>query len=266
MKCLPQNKISQAQGVTIHDWHAEILAIRSFNRVLLDECHELAKTYDESNRFIRRRSREETIENHFQPFALNDGISLHMYCSEAPCEYPRIVAYTYTNYVFRWRRKHGTHHGISRRFHPLGPACTLHKPLFIHHFIQALFPTPWSRLLFRPRSSERQALPPRRPTNSLKILLRQARPQAINLSSLLSHVPTHFAPKRLSHLSRLAIFPILRNSVLASFLFFRTPCSSEREGMGRRLCVPGVQGLDDGEGICVLQTTSSEAWREIGTE
>ncbi|PMD27891.1 hypothetical protein NA56DRAFT_696909 [Hyaloscypha hepaticicola] len=85
MKCLPQNKISQARGVAIHDWHAEILAIRSLNRVLLDECHELAKTYDESNRFIRRRNREETTENHFQPFALNDEISLHMYCSEAPC-------------------------------------------------------------------------------------------------------------------------------------------------------------------------------------
>jgi hypothetical protein len=266
MKCLPQNKISQAQGVTIHDWHAEILTIRSLNRVLLDECHELAKSYDESNRFIRRRSREETTENHFQPFALNDEISLHMYCSEAPCEYTESFLIRILIVVFRWRRKHGTRHGIPRRFHPLGPARTLHKQLPIDHFIQGLFPTPWPRLLFCPRSSETQALPPRRPTNPLKILLRQARPQAINLSSLLSHLPAHFSPKRLPHLSRLAIFPTLRNSVHASFLFFRTPYSSEREGMGRRLCVPGVQGLDNGEGICVLQTTSSEAWREISTE
>ena len=91
MKCLPQNKISQAQGVTIHDWHAEILAIRSLNRVLLEECHDLAKTYEESNNFIRRRSQDEKTESHFQPFALNDGISLHMYCSEAPCESWRIM-------------------------------------------------------------------------------------------------------------------------------------------------------------------------------
>ncbi|KAE9380065.1 hypothetical protein N431DRAFT_432377 [Stipitochalara longipes BDJ] len=85
MKCLPQNKIFQAQGVTIHDWHAEILAIRSFNRSLLQECDYLVKSNDISNKFIRRRSRDEQTESHFQPFALNDGISLHMYCSEAPC-------------------------------------------------------------------------------------------------------------------------------------------------------------------------------------
>ncbi|PMD60842.1 uncharacterized protein K444DRAFT_527647 [Hyaloscypha bicolor E] len=85
MKCLPHNKISQAQGVTIHDWHAEILAIRSLNRILLQECDSLVKSDHTSNKFIRRRSRDEKTENHFQPFALNDGISLHMYCSEAPC-------------------------------------------------------------------------------------------------------------------------------------------------------------------------------------
>ena len=86
MKCLPQNKISQAHGVTIHDWHAEILAIRSFNRSLLQECDFLFKSNTVSNKIIRRRSRDEQTETHFQPFALNDGISLHMYCSEAPCK------------------------------------------------------------------------------------------------------------------------------------------------------------------------------------
>ncbi|PMD33229.1 hypothetical protein L207DRAFT_518058 [Hyaloscypha variabilis F] len=85
MKCLSQNKISQAQGVTIHDWHAEILAIRSFNRTLLQECDSLVKSNDASNQFVRRRCRDEQTESHFQPFALNDGISFHMYCSEAPC-------------------------------------------------------------------------------------------------------------------------------------------------------------------------------------
>jgi tRNA-specific adenosine deaminase 1 len=86
MKCLPQNKISQAQGVVLHDWHAEILAIRSFNRFLLEECHALAVSEKQSSEYIRRRSQDERTEAHFQPFALNNGINLHMYCSEAPCK------------------------------------------------------------------------------------------------------------------------------------------------------------------------------------
>ena len=86
MKCLAQNKVSQARGVVLHDWHAEILAIRSFNRFLLDECHALAVSQKQSSEFIRLRSREEMTESQFQPFALNDGINLHMYCSEAPCK------------------------------------------------------------------------------------------------------------------------------------------------------------------------------------
>jgi len=85
MKCLPQNKIAQAKGVVLHDWHAEILAIRSFNRFLLDECHALALSKSTSSEYIHLRSEDERTESHFQPFALNDGINLHMYCSEAPC-------------------------------------------------------------------------------------------------------------------------------------------------------------------------------------
>jgi hypothetical protein len=86
MKCLPQNKISQAQGVVLHDWHAEVLVIRSFNRFLLDECHALAMSQKQSSEYVRLRSREERTESHYQPFALNDDINLHMYCSEAPCK------------------------------------------------------------------------------------------------------------------------------------------------------------------------------------
>jgi tRNA-specific adenosine deaminase 1 len=86
MKCLPQNKISQAQGVVLHDWHAEVLAIRSFNRFLLDECRALAISQKQSSEYLRLRSPEERTESHYQPFALNDGINLQMYCSEAPCK------------------------------------------------------------------------------------------------------------------------------------------------------------------------------------
>lgn len=87
MKCLPQTKITQARGIALHDWHAEILAIRSFNRFLLDECYALASSQKLASDFIRLRSPDERTDTHFQPFALNDGIALHMYCSEAPCAY-----------------------------------------------------------------------------------------------------------------------------------------------------------------------------------
>lgn len=87
MKCLPQNKIAQAQGVTLNDWHAEVLAIRSFNRFLLEECHALTLSEKASSEYIRYKPQDERTESNFQPFALNEGINLHMYCSEAPCTY-----------------------------------------------------------------------------------------------------------------------------------------------------------------------------------
>lgn len=86
MKCLPQNKIALANGVTLHDWHAEILAIRLLNRFLLEECHSLILQEKQSSEYIRVRSEAEKTTAHFQPFALQDDVNLHMYCSEAPCE------------------------------------------------------------------------------------------------------------------------------------------------------------------------------------
>jgi len=85
MKCLPQKSIPQARGVVLHDWHAEILAIRSFNLFLLEECHSLAVSKKKSSEYVRVRDEHERTESHFQPFALNEDINLHMYCSEAPC-------------------------------------------------------------------------------------------------------------------------------------------------------------------------------------
>ena len=43
MKCLPHSKIPHANGNVLHDSHAEVLAIRAFNRFLVDECEELAR-------------------------------------------------------------------------------------------------------------------------------------------------------------------------------------------------------------------------------
>ncbi|KAI2634897.1 adenosine deaminase/editase [Hypomontagnella submonticulosa] len=95
MKCLPVSKIPQAQGNVLHDWHAEVLAIRAFNRFVLDECKALAQGH--SSEFLRRRTAEEVVsapesreeeneeEWNGQPFAWKEDVLLYMYCSEAPC-------------------------------------------------------------------------------------------------------------------------------------------------------------------------------------
>ncbi|KAF3802137.1 tRNA-specific adenosine deaminase 1 [Colletotrichum gloeosporioides] len=82
MKCLPAAKLPQAKGNALHDWHAEVLAIRAFNRHLLDECRQLLS--GESS-LVRRREQHEISPDAPQPFAIQDGVALHMYCSEAPC-------------------------------------------------------------------------------------------------------------------------------------------------------------------------------------
>lgn len=81
MKCLPATKLPESHGVGIHDWHAEILAIRTFNRYLLDECsrsqHPISKDLLIAN--------DQFKSNASKPFGINPRVKLHMYCSEAPC-------------------------------------------------------------------------------------------------------------------------------------------------------------------------------------
>ena len=81
MKCLPTSKLSSANGTVLHDWHAEALALRAFNYLVLQECRALAEGKDSA--YIRRRRADDTPGT--QPFALAQDVTLHMYCSEAPC-------------------------------------------------------------------------------------------------------------------------------------------------------------------------------------
>ncbi|KAI3328468.1 adenosine deaminase/editase [Ustulina deusta] len=98
MKCLPSSKLPHAQGNVLHDWHAEILAIRAFNCFVLDECRAVASGSKRSSEFIRRRGSAEItavpdsveihrggVDWHGQPFTWREDVVLHMYCSEAPC-------------------------------------------------------------------------------------------------------------------------------------------------------------------------------------
>jgi tRNA-specific adenosine deaminase 1 len=85
MKCLPSNKLPLARGNILHDWHAEVIAIRAFNRYLLDECILIATPPYPTSDFVRRLSPDEYTESLRQPFSIREDVSIHMYCSEAPC-------------------------------------------------------------------------------------------------------------------------------------------------------------------------------------
>jgi tRNA-specific adenosine deaminase 1 len=85
MKCLPRNKVPNANGIVLHDCHAEILAIRTFNRFLIEECYMLATGKAVESSIVERRAPTEISIESRQPFAIRDGVKIHMYCSEAPC-------------------------------------------------------------------------------------------------------------------------------------------------------------------------------------
>nr|OQO16730.1 hypothetical protein B0A51_15257 [Rachicladosporium sp. CCFEE 5018] len=89
-------------GNVLHDWHAETLAIRGFNRWILEECLELARAVREkqAGEWVAWR-RAPTLQHETmhapntrpateadtatQPFTLGSEISIHMYVSQAPC-------------------------------------------------------------------------------------------------------------------------------------------------------------------------------------
>ncbi|KXH45529.1 adenosine-deaminase [Colletotrichum simmondsii] len=85
MKCLPASKLPLAKGNALHDWHAEVLAIRAFNRYLLDECDAHSQGSSPISDIITRRPPSAISPSSPQPFAIRDDVTLHMYCSEAPC-------------------------------------------------------------------------------------------------------------------------------------------------------------------------------------
>lgn len=91
MKCLPASKLGDVKGVAIHDWHAEILAIRTFNRYLLDECQSLVECSrrDDPQAILQQSDSldiETASDRYIRPFGVKSGVKLHMYCSEAPCK------------------------------------------------------------------------------------------------------------------------------------------------------------------------------------
>ena len=82
MKCLPAEAISGCNGTILHDWHAETVAIRAFNRFLVDECHKMAANCLQNSEIVEWRE-PQMIEK--QRFSIKDDVKIYMYCSEAPC-------------------------------------------------------------------------------------------------------------------------------------------------------------------------------------
>lgn len=100
MKCLPASKLGDAKGVAIHDWHAEILAIRTFNRYLLDECQGLidGSRRDDPQAILQQSDSldiETESDRYTRPFEIRPDVKLHMYCSEAPCKSSFIQKFTF---------------------------------------------------------------------------------------------------------------------------------------------------------------------------
>jgi tRNA-specific adenosine deaminase 1 len=71
-----------ANGIILHDCHAEIIAIRAFNRFLLDECIYLIEHPESTSDIIEKNSWTVPLQPQFK---LKCGVSIHMYTSEAPC-------------------------------------------------------------------------------------------------------------------------------------------------------------------------------------
>ncbi|KAF2449769.1 hypothetical protein P171DRAFT_427928 [Karstenula rhodostoma CBS 690.94] len=85
MKCLPSNKLPLAHGNALHDWHAEVLAIRAFNRFLLDELLLTLTAPQPNSSYLQEIPSSKRTSSAPQPFTLRDDIRIYMYCSEAPC-------------------------------------------------------------------------------------------------------------------------------------------------------------------------------------
>lgn len=92
MRCAPRSKLDKSQGHIVHDSHAEILAIRAFNRVLLLDCAKVVEEYGTDEKACRLDSLVEYIGTSKPnrgddgvPFRFRNDLKIFQYSSEAPC-------------------------------------------------------------------------------------------------------------------------------------------------------------------------------------
>jgi len=84
LKCLPKAKLPGTRGCVLHDWHAEVLALRAFNHFLLQECLSLIESQGKSSTVLQRTVAGQGVDFP-QAFSVHGDVKIHMYCSEAPC-------------------------------------------------------------------------------------------------------------------------------------------------------------------------------------
>lgn len=87
MRCLPaSDPVLLANGRVLHDWHAEVIALRAFNHFLLQEAKILATSPGLESNVLRHRAPDEIVQcSEQQPFVIREDLRIMMYCSEAPC-------------------------------------------------------------------------------------------------------------------------------------------------------------------------------------
>lgn len=84
-KCLPATALPGCAGGVLHDSHAEILALRGFNRWLLQEVQLLLNEPSSGSPYLRRVEAAKSNPVDARPFRLADDVSLHFFSTEAPC-------------------------------------------------------------------------------------------------------------------------------------------------------------------------------------
>ena len=85
MRCLSADKLHLARGRCLHDWHAEVLAVRAFNHYLLQECARLAGNSLDTSDVVRLRGSVEKTSKEPQHFAIREDVEIRLFSTEAPC-------------------------------------------------------------------------------------------------------------------------------------------------------------------------------------
>jgi tRNA-specific adenosine deaminase 1 len=77
VKALPDSLVGRCNGNVLHDMHAEVLALRAFNRFAIEECAKL-KEGIESEYFA-------AAVDCLAPYKLRDHVKASLYVSDVPC-------------------------------------------------------------------------------------------------------------------------------------------------------------------------------------
>lgn len=89
-KCLPAPSLPRCNGAVLHDCHAEVLALRGWNRWLLAEIERLSKggyvsRWVEYRPHAHAQDGGSVAEPPVKPFILRPDVRIYLFSTEAPC-------------------------------------------------------------------------------------------------------------------------------------------------------------------------------------